>query len=87
MPDRSSTLLAIGGLVALLAWTCAWVVTGAVAGDYDPSDQYISELFETGASTRPLMTAFIALLGLALTVWLAALALRAIAFRPAPEPQ
>ncbi len=61
---RRSTILATIGLVALVAWTFAWTATSALAVDYNPNDQYISELFETGASTRPHMTVFIALHGL-----------------------
>lgn len=56
MADRSAAL-AWGGVAGPVSFIGAWLVGGAVRSGYDPVEQAISRLAESGASTRGLMTA------------------------------
>lgn len=46
------TVVAVLGVVGVVAYVAAWAVGGALWGDYDPTRQAISELFAHGAPTR-----------------------------------
>jgi len=64
---------ALGGVIGPAAFVGAWAVGGATESGYSPVHDPISELAQSGASTRVLMTAGFVVFGVAVTMYATAL--------------
>ena len=60
---------ALCGIAGPTAFVSAWVVGGAIADDYDPLMDAISQLAREGAPTQPLMTSGLIAFGVLIPVW------------------
>ena len=60
---------ALCGIAGPTAFVSAWVVGGAIAQDYDPLMDAISQLAREGAPTQPLMTSGLIAFGVLMPVW------------------
>ena len=60
---------ALCGIAGPTAFVSAWVVGGAIAADYDPLMDAISQLAREGAPTQPLMTSGLIAFGVLVPVW------------------
>ena len=66
IPRRVGALCGIAGPTAFVG---AWLLGGALADDYDPLHDAISQLAREGAPTQPLMTAGFVAFGVLVPVW------------------
>jgi hypothetical membrane protein len=66
-------LQAVGGVIGPVAFVGAWSLAGLSAGHYSATREAISKLAETGAPTRPAMTAGFIVFGVSMPVYSRAL--------------
>lgn len=66
LPRRVGALCGMAGPTAFVG---AWLLGGALADDYDPLRDAISQLAREGAPTQPLMTSGLITFGVLIPVW------------------